>query len=417
MRHPEKKILLLTANFPYYPGEQFLEEEIGYWGNDFSGRLTILPENALGVPREIPKNIVVDHSLAIEEEAIYRRLFYFYVLLSPVFRKEMRYVYRRYRFGRPRCFIIALRTSYRVYTLMRKLKRYLELHPGQYIVYTYWFDAAAYAAALLKTQGMVDRVISRAHRFDLYEWIRPYHYMPLKRQFGDAIDEILAISAEGKTYLEQTYDSLRNKVRVARLGVRLTDKINPPNTTGRLIIVSTSFCTRNKRVDKIIESLAILTDRKPLLNVIWHHIGNGPEWESLRQMASSLFKDSRVIYTFHGELTNREVHHFFANTPVDVFINVSDSEGIPVSIMEAMSFAIPAVAPAVGGIPELVNQENGILLKAMPDVQEIAEALSDTAHFRRHEVRNNAKKQIESFFNAEKNYKAMIDYFLGFDKN
>lgn len=417
MRHPEKKILLLTANFPYYPGEQFLEEEIKYWATNFPDRVIILPGNISDVSRKISGNIAVDNSLAIKENVVYRRLFYLYVLFSPVFRKEVKYVFRKYRLANPRCFIIALRTSYGVYTLQRKLKRYLKLHQEKYIVYTYWFDTAAYAAALLKTKGMVDRVISRAHGFDLYEWIRPYGYMPLKRQFGSLVDEVLAISAEGKAYLEQTYDTLRNKVRVARLGVRLTDKINPPNTTGRLIIVSTSFCTRNKRVDKIIESLAILTDRKPLLNVTWHHIGNGPEWESLRQMASSLFKDSRVIYNFHGELTNREVHHFFADNPVDVFINVSDSEGIPVSIMEAMSFTIPAVAPAVGGIPELVNQENGILLKAMPDVQEIAEALSDTAHFRRHEVRNNAKKQIESFFNAEKNYKAMIDYFLGFDKN
>ena len=44
-------------------------------------------------------------------------------------------------------------------------------------------------------------------------------------------------------------------------------------------------------------------------------------------------------------------------------MNVSESEGIPVSIMEASSFGIPVIATNVGGVGEIVeNGYNGLLL-------------------------------------------------------
>ena len=60
-----------------------------------------------------------------------------------------------------------------------------------------------------------------------------------------------------------------------------------------------------------------------------------------------------------------------------MFINVSSTEGIPVSIMEAMSFGIPVIATAVGGTPEIVNNENGYLLSKDPSAKELAEVIQN----------------------------------------
>ena len=54
--------------------------------------------------------------------------------------------------------------------------------------------------------------------------------------------------------------------------------------------------------------------------------------------------------------------NWFENNSVDVFVNVSSSEGLPVSIMEAFSFGVPVVATKVGGIPEIVDEKCGILI-------------------------------------------------------
>lgn len=56
---------------------------------------------------------------------------------------------------------------------------------------------------------------------------------------------------------------------------------------------------------------------------------------------------------FDVELTvllgNQLVYDFYRNNDVDVFVNLSESEGIPVSIIETISFGVPVVATDVGG--------------------------------------------------------------------
>ena len=60
-----------------------------------------------------------------------------------------------------------------------------------------------------------------------------------------------------------------------------------------------------------------------------------------------------------GQTANDELLEFYASHRVDVFVNVSSSEGVPVSIMEAIAHDIPVVATAVGGTPEIVSPALG----------------------------------------------------------
>lgn len=47
----------------------------------------------------------------------------------------------------------------------------------------------------------------------------------------------------------------------------------------------------------------------------------------------------------------------------DVFILPSYNEGLPISILEAMSYELPIISTNVGGIPEIVDSNNGILIE------------------------------------------------------
>ena len=60
---------------------------------------------------------------------------------------------------------------------------------------------------------------------------------------------------------------------------------------------------------------------------------------------------------------------------MDVFINVSTNEGVPVSIKEAISYDIPVIATNVGGTSEVVTPETGLLLSSNPRPEEIKEAI------------------------------------------
>ena len=63
-----------------------------------------------------------------------------------------------------------------------------------------------------------------------------------------------------------------------------------------------------------------------------------------------------------GHAPHGDVAVYYASHAVDAFINVSASEGLPVSIMETQSFGTPVIPTSVGGTPELVTQQNGWLL-------------------------------------------------------
>ena len=113
---------------------------------------------------------------------------------------------------------------------------------------------------------------------------------------------------------------------------------------------------------------------------------------------------------FAGALSQEEVFSFYRCNHVDLFVNVSEAEGIPISIMEALSFGIPCVATRVGGNPEIVHHgENGYLIDKDFEDRELS-GLSDYV------VNSNglmldkaARISWENEFSIEKNVVKMLD--------
>jgi glycosyltransferase involved in cell wall biosynthesis len=87
----------------------------------------------------------------------------------------------------------------------------------------------------------------------------------------------------------------------------------------------------------------------------------------------------------------------------DIFVLPSYNEGLPVSILEAMSWAIPVISTFVGGIPQLVRDgTDGVLINA-GDVSALAQALlrlgQDCAL--RQRMGHAARTRVESSFSRE----------------
>ena len=97
--------------------------------------------------------------------------------------------------------------------------------------------------------------------------------------------------------------------------------------------------------------------------------------EGLKEMVSSS-DNLNVTIELRGWSDNQKILDFYKNNLVNVFINLSSSEGVPVSIMEAMSFGIPILATDVGGTSEVVeNNKNGFLLDIETPLDEVARVL------------------------------------------
>ncbi|GLQ45731.1 glycosyl transferase family 1 [Dyella lipolytica] len=399
---------MLTNAYPYHPGEQFIEDEIEYWTKNKDAQVTVLPAVATGTPRSVPNGISIELEMA-RSTALGRWWFMLTALFSAMFRNELGYLRRSRKIGVYTVLRALLHTS-KVIEQAKSLERYVWIHGPIDVAYCYWNETQSYAAVLAKRKGLVRKVVSRVHGIDLYETRRAYAYMPLKRQFIHAYDRIFALSEEAKSYLAETYGASASNVKVGPLGVPLPDILSAPSADGVLHIVSVSFCLPVKRLDRIVEALCLFAGQHNQIKTTWTHIGGGPLLEKIRQLAETKMTGiDNISFEFMGELPNSTIKKYYLGTPVDLFINTSESEGIPVSIMEAMSAGVPAIAPDVGGISNLVSSRCGVLLSKSPSSQEIADAIDKLAlHTQREVMRMNARKVIEDSFSSARNYSRFV---------
>ena len=251
---------------------------------------------------------------------------------------------------------------------------------GNTVFYTYWFSKVTTGISFAKKKYKGLSLISRAHRFDLYIHQQPEYYFPYRGQVLELINELHLISDDGFAHILAAYPEYIEKYRVSRLGVANPGFITKSSNDGCFRLASCSYVKDVKRLDLLVAGLKSLAHSRPDGCFRWDHFGDGPSLGKIRALAEEL--PTNIEYVFWGNLPNRDIISYYQNNSVDVFINVSSSEGVPVSIMEAQSCGIPVIATSVGGTPEIVNLNNGILLKPDPAPTEIGEAiwilLSDT---------------------------------------
>jgi colanic acid/amylovoran biosynthesis glycosyltransferase len=402
------KIAILTNAYPYLPGEQFIEDEIGYWAAHDDINVTLLPALAAGKPRPAPARVAVGLDMAGTLGAG-RLWFMLAALCSAIFWRELGYL-RQSRKLHPRTVARALLHTSKALEQAAQLQRHAKAHGRIDVAYCYWNDTQACAAVLARETGAVRKVVSRVHGFDLYEARRDHGYMPLKRQFIAAFDAIFALSHEARSYLQRTYGAPPENIRISPLGVPLAGALARPSRAGFLHVMSVSSCLRVKRLDRMVDALRLLADRHRNIRMTWTHVGGGPLLEETMALARlKLAGLDNLDFRFTGELPHHAVKARYLDAPVDMLVNTSESEGVPVSIMEAMSAGVPVVAPDVGGISSLVSGRCGVLLSPHPDAREIADAMDRVAFADGHDrLRANARQAIEAGFDAARNYRDFV---------
>ncbi|MDI6877102.1 MAG: glycosyltransferase [Methanomicrobiales archaeon] len=280
------------------------------------------------------------------------------------------------------------------------------LDPSRTLFYTYWFDGTALGVSLARRRHPEIKHVTRAHGFDLYEERHNPPYMPFREEVLDAIDRVFLVSEHGKEYLSRKYPAFESKYTVSRLGVDDPRFSTEPSSDGVFRMVSCSHVVPIKRLGLLVQGLAELGRLRPEYTFEWVHIGDGPERAMVEKQAKSTLPNN-VRPAFLGQIPPEEVMEYYRRHCIDLFLNVSESEGIPVTIMEAQSCGIPVLATAVGGTPEIVTKKVGLLLNPDPHPRDIAGAIGtfvdDPAGMER--MRLQSRANWEENYNAEKNFK------------
>ena len=275
------------------------------------------------------------------------------------------------------------------------------------VIYSYWMGIHAKMATEIKKIFPGVKIVTRCHGGDLYEYRYKSNYIPFRETIFENEDAIFTISENGKEYLRETYKTKMPPIIVSRLGTNQKYERSSISNEGGLNIVSCSYCIPLKRIELIIEALAGIKEQ----GISWTHIGNGSEFENLMQLAADTIPDN-VHYEFLGYVPNSKVQELYSTGKYNLFVNVSETEGIRVSIMEAMSYGIPVIATDVGGVSEMVEEGgNGFLLPKDFDTDQLRNYIKNLLHMSSQAYGSMSEKSHEIWedrFHAEKNYTEFI---------
>ena len=393
-------LILVNTKYPYRVGETFLESEIKENAGKFSKTIIFPVDVVYGEEktRTVEAENVDVRAFETEQPKLRKIRSVLLSLLTLWKRKGS----LKERFFDGYFEILAKRQAKKIINILEEY----EFSPeDQIILYSYWFYIPARIIIEIRKyfekNGIATKTISRAHRFDIYEKNNNKGYLPQREYLLKEIDRVYACSKDGADYLRERYETYKDKITVGLLGTYDygigTGSYRPFN------VVSCSRVTSIKRVQMIADAILDLIARGYDIN--WTHIGDGPEMDLVKKKVSKRL-ETRIV--LRGGISNAEVFQFYRDNKVDLFVNASTSEGLPVSIMEAISFGIPSIATNVGGTREIVvNGVSGQLVNCDITSGELADHIEKMLSMQRDDFEN-LRRKTRKFW--EENYSAVDNY-------
>lgn len=376
-------LTIFTFKYPYGSQETFLENEVPVLAKEFS-KVKIVPLFGDEQKRNVPEDVEV-----LRPVFPARNTSIIFKILSPR-------VLREVKTFKP----AKLKKMLKQALIISELKKFLCLNLSKFrddVLYFYW---GTNAVNVITSMNLPNKKVARFHRFDLYEEDEPGgEAQVLREELNSKLDLLVFIADHGLKYYVNKYPSVASYCKLSYLGT-LDFGINPVSNNNVLQVVTCSNIIPVKRVNLLAEALCRVKEIK----IAWTHFGSGPE-ELVAEVKETMSRSSENIsFNFQGRKPNKEILEYYQKNSVSLFLNVSISEGLPVSIMEAASFGIPVLAVDCGGVSELVPKDYLLPIELSPELlsRRIIEFYQND--FSNVELRTDMRKIWEERFCAEKNF-------------
>ena len=386
----KKQFIIFTDRYPYGTGESFFENELSAIARQYK-QVIIFPFDSgkSNIFRSVPENVVVLQPVYLnfknKKELIFKGLFN----RSPIlpFIKEF-FTSKCWKSGHKTWNLFSYSLVAR--TLIKKLRKNHQLLEPDVTFYFYWGLRWSQVVPFLGEE-FKNKVLVRFHGSDLYEHTN-FNYIPFREKQLQRLDRAVFVSEMGRRYLTDKYPFTKEKSAVARLGTK-DFGLNPFRPSDEIHLVSCSNVVALKRLHLIASCLTYFDTK-----VKWTHLGDGPLLKEIEESVKGLPSNVEVHLT--GALSHKELMAFYAKNQVSLFLNVSSTEGVPVSIMEALSFGIPVIATDVGGTHEIIDNTVGCLIKPNVTPQELTFQIKEIAYNQDYLIlRANARSRWESVCN------------------
>lgn len=387
-------LYLFTTNFPTgLSGELWLQNEILITHKNYE-RIFIFPDHDGYDPVLLPINCYPQQNvLTISQKETLSIVDLFRI--SSIILSDLIVLSRRKAFFSNLRYNISL--IKKLYKKAKFISRQIE-KPEKSVLYSYWADNAATLACMVKVFKPTVKAISRAHGYEIYEDLKKDKIIPFRNYQNKIIDHIYSVSKKGAEHLKRKHPSFANKYSFSYLGTNDHGlAIFDPNE----VFSIATCCNLNsiKRIELVSEILQNVNHK-----MRWHLIGDGPEMSKIKKANSILPANIEVIY--HGSMNQDRLFEFYRKTYLNALLSVSYSEGLPVTMMEAISFGIPLISTNVGGCNEICNENTGVLFDRDFKGKDVAQLILEfrTSKMNTTEFREKCRTFWLENFSAENNY-------------
>jgi len=396
-------LILVTSHYPYGAHDEFLSDEVAYLGAHFD-RVTVAPMRPTfgQTVHALPANFAVDLNLADRISSDSR------VLPSKVVRGI-----RRSR-SLPQSLMSAEWRAAADSSLFRfaakdlvdradaKTVREWALTVNRpAVAYTFWLGSAT--VGLRRAWPKVP-LVSRGHGSDIYPYATAAG-LPMLGECVASVSALRAVSRHGRMNLRRSFPWADSALGVSRLGLSLPDHVARRSEDGTLRICSASSATANKRVGLIASLVLALGRCSP---VQWTHFGPSPVHLLDRGLAKAL----EPIARFPGHVAQEDFWRHMESEPIDLFVNLSLSEGVPVSIIQAQAFGVPVLFSDVGGSREAAVPANNIMIPVDSTIEDMLSRF-ESEFIDNDEARDARRRHFISEFSLEATYPQWVRGIAG----
>jgi colanic acid/amylovoran biosynthesis glycosyltransferase len=228
-----------------------------------------------------------------------------------------------------------------------------------------------------------------AHRYDIYDKA-PADFA----ERAAAARAVITVSEANLRYIVENFGVPENKIHVIPCGVD-TARFRPsggPGDPPHIVCVARLARCKNQRL--LLEACALLQARGVNFHCVL--IGDGPCRDDLVRLRKQL--GLVPLVEMLGAAEQDQVLAWWQRATVAVLS--SESEGMPVSLMEAGACGVPVVATAVGGVPELIADGLTGIVTPAGSASALAEALERLLRNRKLAARMGAaaRRRVETQF-------------------
>jgi colanic acid/amylovoran biosynthesis glycosyltransferase len=385
------KLHLFTANYPTGFGESFLNNELPIVAGEFS-KVIIYPFQEQEVKQKDFQNQheVIPFNYKKLKLNLREKIYLISILIAElinisasqkiIFIKKIRWFYAKLKMG---------------YLVSKWLEKE-NINPHD-AYYSFWMNEWALALAILKKKGKINQFVFRINGYDIYDERHEGNYLPFRHFIYKYASRVFPLSKSSEAYVKSK-TRFKDKITYSYFGTK-DFGIARPRTDKIFTVFSCSSAIPLKRLNKIAEVLCCLK-----VHLKWVHHGNG---ETIKDVINILSKKGgHIEFTWSENVADyNEVIKLQQKLAPNVFINLSSTEGLPVSVLEALSLGTPVLLNNVGSCAEIINSSIGIVVESNATPEEIAEKMVNFIPPNNHYKRMAIREYWEQNFSANKNYK------------